>query len=226
MRADTRLVNFLGISFVHYTLTIRHLLDRPDNMATYEDNNQLRELWAALDHEKLMDHFTWITSPHLASEEQDPSLAAPDPLVPQYFLSQSPPLQAVSLTLLHDRVLHLIYLRFCLSALFLCLLLDPSAPPPSSPTLLVSELDVPKPEPADTATPTPATTDDPDSIAADVLSNLLSNVANPPFDDAVDSLFSPKVGEVSPIHEKEAGRKAAEGVANASEATVAPLISS
>ncbi|VDP55475.1 unnamed protein product [Heligmosomoides polygyrus] len=84
--------------------------------------------------------------------------------------------------------------------------MDSSVPLPSSPTVPVSEFDVPKPEPADTATPTPATTDDPDSIAADVLADLLVNVTNPPFDDA-DSLFSPKVGEVSPIHETEADRK-------------------
>ncbi|VDP11605.1 unnamed protein product [Heligmosomoides polygyrus] len=98
------------------------------------------------------------------------------------------------------------YNTFCLSALFVCLLMDSSALLPSSPTLPVSEFDVPKPEPADTATPTPATTDDPDSIAADVLADLLVNVTNPPFDDA-DSLFSPKVGEVSPIHETEADRE-------------------
>ncbi|VDP04998.1 unnamed protein product [Heligmosomoides polygyrus] len=88
----------------------------------------------------------------------------------------------------------------CFGALFMCLPIDRSAPPPSSSTLPVSEFDVPKPEPADTATPTPTTTDDPHRIAADVLADLLSNAADPPLDGAVDSLFSLKVGEISPVH--------------------------
>ncbi|VDP16860.1 unnamed protein product [Heligmosomoides polygyrus] len=90
---------------------MRHLLNRSDIMATYDGsgcpiptlhshpftigNNQLRELWTALDHEKLMDHFTQITSPHsphLASEEQIPLHRARS-IHPHLSALQQPPTQ-------------------------------------------------------------------------------------------------------------------------------------